>query len=348
VRGWVVASTGKGKDMKREKILVGILWVLCFHLSLTSGVRAQDRIVVGYDGTAGFQGPIWAAHDLGLLERHGLTAELVMIPGGARGMQALLSGSTQFAQGSASAPISVIANGGDLVIVAVALNKFPFSLVTQKEIRKPADLIGKKIGIVNFGGSNELAVLLALKEWNISPQSITLLPAGDAATRLIAMITKVLDATVLAPPETLKAAEFGLNILGHMSEMQAFFPQTVISVRRSLLGKNRDMVKRFVRAYSEAIYQFRTSRERAIAVYAKRLRQRDAKVIEETYNYFAGKFSFPPRLVRAGMVNALSLIAQRSPGGKSELQPERFVDESVLDELEKEGFFTKLQRSSGK
>jgi len=333
---------------KREKILVGILWVLCFHLSLTSGVRAQDRIVVGYDGTAGFQGPIWAAHDLGLLERHGLTAELVMIPGGARGMQALLSGSTQFAQGSASAPISVIANGGDLVIVAVALNKFPFSLVTQKEIRKPADLIGKKIGIVNFGGSNELAVLLALKEWNISPQSITLLPAGDAATRLIAMITKVLDATVLAPPETLKAAEFGLNILGHMSEMQASFPQTVITVRRSFLGKNRNMVKRFVRAYSEGIYQFRVNKERAIAVYAKRLRQRDAKVVEETYNYFAGKFAFPPRLDRAGMVNALSLIAQRSPGGKSELQPERFVDESVLDELEKEGFFTKLQRSSGK
>ena len=343
-----MASTGKEKDMKREKILVGILWVLCFHLSLTSGVRAQDRIVVGYDGTAGFQGPIWAAYDLGLLERHGLNAELVMIPGGARGMQALLSGSTQFAQGSASAPISVIANGGDLVIVAVALNKFPFSLVTQKEIRKPADLIGKKIGIVNFGGSNELAVLLALKEWNIPPHSVTLLPSGEAATRLVALVTKALDATVLAPPESLKASELGMNILGHISEMKASFPQTVITVRRSFLERNRNTVKRFVRAYSEAIYQFRTSRERAIAVYAKRLRQRDAKVIEETYNYFAGKFSFPPRLVRAGMVNALSLTAQRSPGGKSEFQPERFVDESVLDELEREGFFTKVQGGSGK
>jgi len=103
-----------------------------------------------------------------------------------------------------------------------------------------------------------------------------------------------------------------------------------------------------VRAYSEAIYQFRTSRERAIAVYAKRLKQRDAKVIEETYNYFAGKFSFPPRLDRDGMLNALSLVSERSPGVKSEAQPEQFVDESVLDELEREGFFTKVQGGSGK
>jgi NitT/TauT family transport system substrate-binding protein len=334
--------------MRSREILIGILCVLFLNLSWAYGARAQDRIIVGYDGTAGFQGPIWAAYDLGLLERHGFNAELVMIPGGARGMQALLSGSTHFAQGSASAPISVLIKGGDLVIVAVALNKFPFSLVTQKEIRKPADLIGKKIGIVNFGGSNELAVLLALKEWNIPSHSVILLPSGDAATRLIAMTTKALDATVLAPPETLKAAEFGMNILGHISEMKASFPQTVITVRRSFLEKNRNTVKRFVRAYSEAIYQFRTSKEKAIAVYAKRLRQRDAKVIEETYNYFAGKFSFPPRLDRGGMLNALSLVSQRSPGVKSEAQPEQFVDESVLDELEKEGFFTRVQRGSGK
>ncbi|MBI4523412.1 MAG: ABC transporter substrate-binding protein [Deltaproteobacteria bacterium] len=330
--------------MKR-KILIRLICILSLAIGAVDRAQAQDKIVVGYDGTAGFQGPIWAAHDLGLLERHGFNAELVMIPGGARGMQALLSGSTQFAQGSASAPVSVIVNGGDLVIVAVALNKFPFSLVAQKEIRKPTDLVGKKIGIVNFGGSNELAVLLALKEWNIAPNSVTLLPAGDAATRLIAMTTRVLDATVLAPPETLKAKEFGLNIMAHISEMKASFPQTVITVRRSSLGKNRDMVKRFVRAYSEAIYQFRTNKERALNVYARRLRQRDPKVIEETYGYFAGKFSFPPRLDRSGMVNALSLISQRSPGGKSELQPEQFIDESVLDELESEGFFNKVKRS---
>jgi NitT/TauT family transport system substrate-binding protein len=298
---------------------------------------AQERILVSYDGHSGFQGPIWASKDLGLLEKHGLNAELVMIPGGARAMQALVSGSTHFAQGSATAPISVRLQGGDVAIIATALNKFPFSLVSQKEIAKPADLVGKKIGIVNFGGSNELAVALALKEWNIPRQAVTLLPSGEAATRLIALSTKALDATVLSPPYTAEAVRMGMNILAHMSDMKAAFPQTVITVRRSFLEKNRETVKRFVRAYSEAIYVFITDKERAIAVYTKRLKQKNPQVLDETYGYFAGKFSIPPRADREGVMNVLSSAGQ----GKG-AEPAQFLDESVIEELEREGFYKKL------
>ena len=136
-------------------------------------VQTQEKIVVGYHGYAGFQGPIWAAKDLGLFEKQGLNAELVLIPGSTRAMAALISDSTQFAQGSATAPIPVRLRGGDIVMVAAALNKFAVSFIAQKEIQKPADLIGKKIGILNFGGSNDLAVALAFKEWNIPRQSVT-------------------------------------------------------------------------------------------------------------------------------------------------------------------------------
>jgi ABC-type nitrate/sulfonate/bicarbonate transport system substrate-binding protein len=73
---------------------------------------AQESVLVSYDGNSGFQGPIWTAKDLGLFEKYGLKTELVLIPGGTRGMQALVSGSTQFAQGSASPPISLKLQGG--------------------------------------------------------------------------------------------------------------------------------------------------------------------------------------------------------------------------------------------
>ena len=51
--------------------------------------------------------------DLGLFEKHGLRPELVLIPGGTRAMQALLSGNIHFAQGSAIAPVSVRLQGGE-------------------------------------------------------------------------------------------------------------------------------------------------------------------------------------------------------------------------------------------
>jgi ABC-type nitrate/sulfonate/bicarbonate transport system substrate-binding protein len=330
--------------MRLASILSGrILATVILALAIPFAAGAQDSVVVSYDGYAGFQGPLWAAKDLELLRKHGLKAEMVLITGSTRGMAALISGSSDFAQGSASAPIPIRLRGGDIAIIAAALNKFPFSFVAQKEIRKPADLIGKKIGILNFGGSTDLAITLALKEWNIPRQAVTIFAGGGAPERLAALSTRAIDASVLSPPETLAAARLGMNILGHLSDLKAAFPQTVITVRRSYLEKSRETVKRFVRAYSEAIYEFKTDKAKAMAVYANRLKQQDPKVLEATYDYFAPKFSFPPRIDRDGIRNALELVSDRDREAKGDINVEQFIDESLINELEKEGFFKKLR-----
>lgn len=330
--------------MKLAPMFLGkILAEFILALAIPFGVWAQEGVVVSYDGYAGFQGPLWAAKDLELLRKHGLKAEMVLITGSTRAMAALISGSSDFAQGSASASIPIRLRGGDIVIIAAALNRFPFSVVAQKEIRKPSDLIGKKIGILNFGGSTDLAITLAFKEWNISRQAVTIFASGGAPERLAALSTRAIDASVLSPPETVAAARLGMNILAHLSDLKAAFPQTVITVRRSFLDKNRETAKRFVRAYSEAIYEFKTDKAKAMAVYANRLKQQDSKIIESTYDYFAPKFSFPPRVDRDGIRNALELVSDRDREAKGGINVEQFVDESVIDELEKEGFFKKLR-----
>ena len=329
--------------MKLASIMLArILAGFILASAIPFGVCAQDGVVVSYDGYAGFQGPLWAAKDLELFKRHGLKAEMVLITGSTRSMAALISGSGDFAQGSASASIPIRLRGGDLAIVAAALNKFPFSVVTQKEIRKPSDLIGKKIGILNFGGSTDLAITLALKEWNIPRPAVTIFASGGAPERLAALSTRAIDASVLSPPETFVAVRLGMNILAHLSDLKAAFPQTVITVRRSFLEKNRDAVKRFVRAYSEAIYDFKTDKAKGIAVYTNRLKQQDSKVLDATYDYFAPKFSLPPRVGRDGMRNALELVSDRDREAKGDINVEQFIDERVTDELEREGFFRNL------
>ena len=335
-----------GVTMLRDVLHRALIALVIFFL-LPLRVLAQEKIVGSYTGTGGFQAAIWAAQDLGYLEKHGFKAELVMIPGGALSAQALLSGSTHFEQGGAPT-ISAILGGAELVMVAGALNKFPFSIVAHKDIRKPSDLVGKKMGIVSFGGMNELAVNLALKEWNIPRQALTVMPAGAAAVRLVGLVNKAIDATMLAPPETIKAAELGLNVLADFSDMQASYPVSVISVRRGFLKDHRETVKRFIRAYSEGIYEMKTNKEKGTRVYANRLRQQEPKIVEGTYNYFAPKFSFPPRLDPEGLRNALRFIAERTPAAAAEGNLERIYDPSLLNELEKEGFFSKIARSSGR
>ena len=165
--------------------------------------------------------------------------------------------------------------------------------------------------------------------------------AGGAPQRLIAMTAKALDATVLAQPELGEAARVGMNVLAHMRDMKtAAFPMNAMVVRRSFLQQNRELVKRYQQAYAEATYQLLHNKEKATAVLTKWLQQKNPKAIEETYQYIATSFSFPTRIAQQGLRNTLDMVAQRNP--KIDMNSSKYVDESTLDELEKEGFFKRI------
>jgi len=320
-----------------RKLGLVIMWLLIVRVQAS----AQERYMLGYAGFAGFQASMWAVKDLGLLKKYGLDGETVLVPGTSRQIQALVGDSIQFAHVDAAGHIRAVMHGADIVMIAASLNKFPFSLVTQKEIRKPADLIGKKIGIVGFGGANDLAVTLLLREWKIPREKVTVLQAGGGANRLVALSTKALDATVLSHPELGEALRMGMNELGKLDEFKsADYPMSAVAVRRSFMTQNRNVVKRFVMAYAEGTYQFINNQEKGISLFRQRLKQDNPKALEQTYKYFAPKFSFPTRVSHSGMENTLELIAKENPKLNTKL--EKYLDESIVDELDKEGFFSKL------
>lgn len=322
-------------------MLSKLIRLVLFVLVLPTAVLAQERYMIGYAGFAGFQVSMWAAKDLGLLKKYGLDGETVLVPGTSRQIQALVGDSIQFAHVDAAGHIRAAMRGADIVMVAGSLNKFPFSLVTVKEIRKPADLIGKKIGIVGFGGANDLAVDLLLREWKIPRDKVTVLQAGGGANRLVALSTRALDATVLSHPELGEALRMGMNELGNLNEFKsADYPMSAVAVRRSFMGQNRNAVKRFVMAYAEATYQFMTDQGKGMSILRQRLKQDNVKALEETYKYFAPQFSFPTRVSHNGLQNTLDLIVKENP--KLDTKLDKYLDESILDELEKEGFFKKL------
>lgn len=312
-------------------------------LGVAHGILGQERHIATYAGVSGSLGPQWVSVDRHLFEKYGLKIEWVLMTGGVRGIQALLSGSTSYYTGDPVGAISASLQGGDIIIIGTMLNRIPGSIVARKEIREPLDLRGKKIGIANFGGSNELSVILAFKKWNMSPEAVTLIQSGSPSDRLIALMRGALDATPLAPPQSVEASRRGLKVLIDFEEIEAF-PQRVIAVRRSFLEKNREAVKRFIKAYSESVYQFNNDKNLGIATYVKWQKEQNAKVNEETYNYFRGMLAYPPRAVRGdGLRIGIQMIAQRLGRGTTDFSIEQFLDESLVDELEKEGFYNNLR-----
>ena len=89
-----------------------------------------------------------------------------------------------------------------------------------------------------------------------------------------------------------------------------------------------------------------TNKEKALAIYNQRMKQKNPVVVEETYQYFASTFSFPPRISHEGMRVALEMIAQRTSGTRVDATVDKYVDERLLDELEREGLFKKMSGKS--
>ncbi len=324
-------------------MLIKSIYTFFVLLFMPAILAAQETYLVAYAGFAGFQAPVWAPKDLGLMAKYGFNGDVVLGPGSVRQIQALQGGSIHFAQADAATAVTAISQGADLVMISGSLNSFPYSFMTQKEIRKPEDLVGKRIGILAVGGATETATILALKAWNVPRQAVTIFPAGDPVARIVALSTRAIDATVLSYPDIGEAVRVGMHALADMSEMkEASFPMNVMVARRSFVEKNRDIVKRFQQAYAEGTYQFINNKEKGLAVLAKRLRLRNPKGIEETYQYFAKKFSFPTRVSQDGLRNTLELLSQRASPTKLDMNVNRYIDESTLDELDKEGFFKRL------
>jgi ABC-type nitrate/sulfonate/bicarbonate transport system substrate-binding protein len=318
-----------------------IVWAVIFLRFWATNVNAADKLVADYGGQSGFQSAVWVAKDLKIFDRYGLDVEVIMITGSARSIAALLGNSTQFSTGSATGPLAAAVKGSDLKVIAASYNKFPYAFVVNPDIRSPKDLRGKKVNILNFGGSNDLALRLALKEWGLKLADIQVIVGGDAPTRLGSLMTGRTDATILSPPHLTIAVKSGYRVLADMGDMSANFPQSTLNVKGGYMRDNRDLVKRFVRSYAEAIHVIKTSRDRTMKIFAKRMGVDDAAMVSSTYDYFAPRFSFPPRVNLDGVRDTLSFYAEQNAEFKNR-RAEEFVDHSLMDELEKEGFFKKL------
>jgi NitT/TauT family transport system substrate-binding protein len=170
---------------------------------------------------------------------------------------------------------------------------------------------------------------------------VQVIVGGDAPTRLGSLMAGRTDATILSPPHLTIAVKSGYRVLADMGEMSTTFSQSTLNIRGGYLRENRDVVKRFLRAYSEAIHVIKTDRNKTIDIFAKRMRIDDPETVQSTYDYFAPRFSFPPRVNLEGIRDTLDFYAERNPDFKNH-KPQEFIDHSLLDELEKEGFFKKF------
>ena len=325
---------------KRTKVFVSM-----FLLTIALGLDARDgsaadgtRFLVSYGGTAGYQLPLWVNKDLGFSKKYGVDLEIILIQAGSPNIQALLGGSLQLTQTAASSAVIGAARGAPVVIVATLENKLPLQIIARPEIKEPHQLRGKVIGINRFGGSNDAAVYMALKAWKMEPKDINMLQTGGTAARMAALIGKKVDATVQSYPEIYQARKLGMNVLADIGDF-GFYTNTSNIVTRSYLQQNRAAVKGFIKGQIEGMYYVKTNKEGSLKILRKHLQISDPEAVDGTYEFFAKRLPRSPRTELEGIKNILTSI---DAGDRS---PADFIDMSLIDEIEREGFVRKLYGS---
>ncbi len=318
-------------------MLLGLL------LLITCGrVAAQklEKMRVGYNAITGSNSALWISKEAGFTAKNGLDVDFIYIESGSRITQAMVAGDLRLGNTGSGPSIQAHAKGADTVIILSVMPTLPFQVVARPEIKKPEDLRGKKFAISTFGSTTDFASRYFLEKSGLKVgKDVIVLQTGGQSTRLAALKQGAVDATLLGAPALLVAKQFGLHILADLVDMGFHYDYGSIATTRAFINSNRDAVRRYVRAYVEAVHYFKTHADESKKIMGRYLRENDAAVLDETYAYFADKTSSTPYPTREGIE---PVINQVIAGSKTKLTFEDVADQSFVRELDQSGFIRSL------
>ncbi|MBI1998120.1 MAG: ABC transporter substrate-binding protein [Deltaproteobacteria bacterium] len=335
--------------MKKQclRTLILLLWAIV-TISLANpraaAQTAMEKLRVAYTVIAPTQLNVWTAKEMGYYAKHGLDVELVLLVGAPLAVAALVGGETPIVHTGASAVITSNLAGSGAVLIAGAINRFPYVLFVTEQIKRVEDLRGKRFAVSRIGGADNAAAVTVLDRLGVKESEITYVQAGSIPARLAAMQTNAMQATLLQAPETLKAKEIGLRALLDFTKLDVEWQQNGVAVTRDYIQKKPDTVRRFMRAYVEAIHYNLTNPRGAQKILQKYLAIKDVKMVEEAYNEIVAKLTRRvPYPTEPGIQLYLDQLKLKNPKA-GQAKPADFTDISYLKELESSGYIDKLYK----
>jgi len=307
-------------------------------LLLSAPTWAQSPVRINWTAVTGAQSGMFMAQQEGLFKKNGLEVELLHIPSSSRGIQAILAGELAFSYMDGSNLTQANLKGANIALVAGATNRQVFSLMSKPEIKRVADLRGKKIGITRIGSSTHTSALYALNSAGLKQNDYQILPLVEVPNILTALMAGQVDAGVVSPPTNSRARKAGLNELMNLAKEGPEFVSVAIGSSRSYIKANEDIVRRVVRSYAEGVQIFKTNKPAAQRMMQKYLRVKDQDILDDAYNQFREYLEYPPYVARKAMENVIADVATTDPAAKN-AKPEDFIDMRFVAELEKQGFF---------
>ena len=300
-------------------------------LIFSAANAAEKKIpaAVVYEAIAATNATIWLAEDLKLFDKYGFDMKVIQARGAAS-VQALVGGTVEF--GTFGGPSAVAANlgGADLVFIAAKPNYSVISAWTRKDstLKTLGDLKGKTLAVSRPGSATHTAARLALKRAGLADKDVKFLHHGGLPEMFASLEQGLADAAFSSPPRP------GFREMIDLAALKIPYLQGAVEVQRGFLQTRRALALNFLKAFLESLKAAKDRPELAVAAIAKRMRMKPED-IRASYEPHERVWEAVP-YVRADAVQA---ILDLTPGEKN---PERFIDNSLLKELEDSGFVREL------
>ena len=329
----------------RNKWLRRIVLFAPVLLMLPSHLEAAERIHTAYFSPApGASAVIWVAKEARLFDKHGLDVAPVLIPSSVRTLQAILAGESPIAESAGPAVVSARAAGGDVVAIAGSVNILTYYFVTVPSIKRAEELKGKIGANQSPGTIADFALRVSLRKLGLDPaKDVSLRSIGVLYDRIAAMQKGIVQFTVLTEAEKPIVDKLGYPVLLDLISLRIPFPQRGIYTTGKTIKEQPDMVRRYIRAYVEAIHYFKTRKEETIKIISKYSRVEDRNVLDHTWSWFTQNMPDSPYPPLEGYQVVLQEMASTNPKATA-LNAKEIVDPRFVKELEDSGFIASLYK----
>ncbi len=322
--------------------LLGYAWLGVLFIS--DSVLAQ-QISLAFSSVDSPNANWYIAKEKSLYKKYGLDADLIFIPSSTTTIAAVVAGSVAVGNISGGATANAAVGGASVVAVGCFINTLPYDLIVHESIRSAQQLKGKAIGISRVGSSSDVAARAFLKELKLEPdKDVAILQVGGSTERAAAFRTGRVVAFP-SPPGTIHLAQ-GMphRVLISMADFPKGFPFPYVcpTASKSYLRNNRDAMKRLLMALIEGVQFYKTHKEESKKIMAKYTRQNNEAYLEAAYQSSAKLYEQVPLVNREGMDVQVKDAVSRKPA--STLKVEDIVDDSLILELEKEGFINRIYK----
>ena len=307
----------------------GLVLSLFYAVSSLLPAAELTSIRLGHNGLTS-EIPFYVGRDAGIFAKYGINLEPVLITGGSTSIQALLGNSLDLLLGGATPMLYAVLRGAQMKIVAGLNNRIPFALLSQPDIRTGAQLKGKKLGITRFGSNLDFIARLAAAEFGLNPKSdITILQTGSPDARLSALRSGAIDATFFNIEQAMVARKLGFNLLIDFIEKDIEYAHISVIARDDTLKSQPERLRRFLRAYVDAIRYHKTHKEEAVKKSLQLQKNLDRQIAEQAYYLNLKTLPDDARVSVRGMQLVIDAATLDDPKAKN-YTPQQLMDLSFL------------------